>query len=74
MINPRVPLTACVASVTTLTPLLMNCVVKARHVAGSRAARDAHLDQAIRHAEQLLADLKLQKARLAGGDRESDVA
>ena len=72
MIDPRIPLTTCVTSVTNLTPLILNCVIRARPARLAPSARDAYLDQAIRHAEQLVEDLKLQKLRLQS--RESDVA
>lgn len=72
MIDARVALSACVTAATKLTPLITRCVVKAAHASSPLAERERFLDAGIDHAQRLVDELKLQKARLHG--RESDVA
>lgn len=57
-------LAAAVAATTRLVPLITNHVVKAAHSSKPLEYREHCLDEAIRHAEILLNELKLQQTRL----------
>lgn len=74
MSDERIPLTAAVAATTRLVPMITSRVVNAAHSSKPRAYREFCMREAIRHAQVLLNELKLQQERLGWRDREGDAA
>jgi hypothetical protein len=72
--DPRVPLQAAVSVTTRLVPLITNRVVTAAHSSKPQSYRAYCLDEAIRHAEVLLNELKLQQQRLGWPSTRGDAA
>lgn len=67
-------LTAAVAATTRLVPMITNRVVNAAHASKPLSYREHCLDEAIRHAEVLLNELKLQQTRLGWRSTRGDAA
>lgn len=74
MTDPRIALSACVTAATRWTPLITRNVVQAAHTSRPIGDRERNLSEAIRCAELLVTELKLQQARLGWRDRTGDAA